>query len=80
MILISYTGSDGSGTWQWQGFTRRSLGTRTRDGGHKIWIPQDVERFFESIKVIGADQNERGAPVTGHEEAFVFSFDSLRQF
>ncbi len=55
--------------------TGGSLTSRSPDGFRQLRIAQDVERLFERLEVVGADQHERGSPVTGDQDPVMILLD-----
>ncbi len=58
MILTSYTRAGDPSEWQRNDFASSGFGARTCDGSDKFRIPQDVERLFDRLKIVGTDQDK----------------------
>jgi hypothetical protein len=46
----------------------------------EVRIAQDVQRLLQRFEVVGADEDERGAPVPGHEDAVVVLLHAICEF
>ena len=63
---------------QTQPLSFSGLCARAPHGLHNLVISEDLECLFERLEVVRTEQHERGAAVTGDENAFMLALDSIR--
>jgi hypothetical protein len=69
-----------SGLGQRQRLSSLDLRSRSCEGGHEVWVPQDVEGLLERVEIVGTHKDERRSPVSSHQNPLVLTFDPFGQF